>query len=43
MSASKMRAAVANDDFKSFRMGTPELNDKDSRAMFQDVKKGMKL
>jgi len=43
MSASKMRAAVADDDFKSFRMGTPELSDKDSRAMFQDVKKGMKL
>jgi len=44
MSASKMRAAAVAGDFKSFRMGTPKtLSDADTKKMFNDIRKGMKL
>ena len=42
MSASKMRKAVMDDDFESFRKGTPsELDDGDTRALFDAVRQGM--
>ena len=42
MSASKMRKAVVDDDFESFRRGTPkELDDGDTRALFDAVRQGM--
>jgi len=42
MSASKMRKAVVDDDFDSFRRGTPkELDDGDTRALFDAVRQGM--
>jgi len=42
MSASKMRKAVIDDDFESFRKGTPkELDDGDTRALFDAVRQGM--
>ena len=42
MSASKMRKAVIDDDFKSFRRGTPnKLNDADAQALFNAVRQGM--
>jgi len=42
MSASKMRKAVADDDFKSFRKGTPkDLDDGDTQALFDAVRQGM--
>ena len=42
MSASKMRKAVIDDDFKSFRSGTPkELDDGDTKALFDAVRQGM--
>ena len=44
MSASKMRKAVVDDDFDSFRRGTPkELDDGDARSLFDAVRQGMKL
>ena len=44
MSASKMRAAAVAGDFKSFRMGTPTtLSDADTKKMFNDIRKGMRL
>ena len=44
MSASKMRAAAVDGDFRSFRMGTPpSLSDADTKKMFNDIRKGMKL
>ena len=44
MSASKMRKAVIDDDFDSFRRGTPkELDDGDTQALFDAVRSGMKL
>ena len=44
MSASKMRKAVADDDFDSFRKGTPkELNDSETQSLFDAVFNGMKL
>jgi hypothetical protein len=44
MSASKMRKAVMDDDFNSFRKGTPKvLNDADTQALFNAVRQGMKL
>ena len=44
MSASKMRAAAVSGAFKSFRMGTPtSLSDEDTKKMFNDIRKGMKL
>ena len=44
MSASKMRKAVVDDDFKAFRSGTPkELNDGDTQALFDAVRAGMKI
>ena len=42
MSATKMRQAVINNDYKSFKMGTG-LNDRDSQELFYTVKKGMEL
>jgi len=44
MSASKMRKAVQDDDFDSFRRGTPkELDDGDTQALFDAVRTGMKI
>ena len=44
MSASKMRAAAVEGDYKTFRMGTPEsLSDADTKKMFNDIRKGMRL
>ena len=44
MSASKMRKAVSEDDFESFRKGTPkELDDGDTTALFDAVRTGMKI
>ena len=44
MSASKMRKAVMDDDFESFRKGTPKkLDDGDTQALFNAVRTGMKL
>jgi len=42
MSASKMRKAVIEDDFKSFRRGTPKtLDDGETQALFNAVRQGM--
>ena len=42
MSASKMRKAVVDDDFDSFRRGTPKtLDDGDARSLFDAVRQGM--
>ena len=42
MSASKMRKAVVDGDFKAFRRGTPkDLNDGDTQALFDAVRSGM--
>jgi len=42
MSASKMRKAVVDDDFESFRKGTPKtLDDGDARSLFDAVRQGM--
>jgi hypothetical protein len=42
MSASKMRKAVIEDDFDSFRRGTPKtLDDGDTQALFDAVRQGM--
>jgi phosphopantetheine adenylyltransferase len=42
MSASKMRKAVVDDDFKSFRRGTPKtLDDGDTQTLFDAVRQGM--
>jgi hypothetical protein len=44
MSASKMRKAVLDDDFDSFRKGTPkELDDGDTKALFNAVRSGMSV
>ena len=44
MSASKMRKAVIDGDFDSFRRGTPkELDDGDTQALFDAVRSGMKV
>ncbi len=43
MSASKMRKAVMDDDYDSFRRGTPkELDDGDTTSLFDAVRAGMK-
>jgi len=42
MSASKMRKAVMDDDFKSFRRGTPKsLDDGETQSLFNAVRQGM--
>ena len=42
MSASKMRKAVMDDDFNSFRRGTPKtFDDGDTQALFNAVRQGM--
>ena len=42
MSASKMRKAVIDNDFDSFRRGTPKtLDDGDTQALFDAVRRGM--
>ncbi len=42
MSASKMRKAVMDDDFESFRRGTPKsLDDGETQALFNAVRQGM--
>ena len=44
MSASKMRKAVMDDDFESFRRGTPKtLDDGDTQSLFDAVRQGMKV
>ena len=44
MSASKMRKAVVDGDFDAFRSGTPkELDDGDTRSLFDAVRAGMKI
>ena len=44
MSASKMRKAVVDGDFKAFRRGTPkDLDDGDTQALFDAVRSGMKI
>ena len=44
MSASKMRKAVADDDFDSFKRGLPKgTKDADTQAVFDAVRTGMKL
>jgi len=44
MSASKMREAAVEGDYKTFRKGIPSsLNDKDTKKMFNDIRKGMRL
>jgi hypothetical protein len=44
MSASKMRKAVIDDDFNSFRKGTPKtLNDGETQALFNAVRQGMQV
>ena len=44
MSASKMRKAVMDDDFKSFRRGTPKtLDDGDTQTLFDLIRQGMKV
>ena len=44
MSASKMRKAVVDDDFESFRRGTPtSIKDADTQALYDAVRTGMKI
>ena len=44
MSASKMRAAVAEGDYDSFKMGvTPTVSEKDCHTLYKAVAKGMKI
>ena len=43
MSASKLRAAAAENDFKTFKSGMPRrANAADVQALFQDIQRGMK-
>ena len=41
MSASKMREMAKNNDFRTFKTGLTNLNDRDSKQLFNAVKKGM--
>ena len=41
ISASKMREMAKNNDYRSFKSGVPNLSDRDSKALFDAVKKGM--
>ena len=41
MSASKMREMAKNNDYRSFKQGVPNLSDRDSKQLFDAVKKGM--
>jgi hypothetical protein len=44
MSASKMRKAVLDNDFTTFRRGTPKtLSDAETQALFDQVRQGMKV
>jgi len=44
MSASKMRKAVMDNDFRSFRRGTPKtLEDADTQGLFNAVRQGMQI
>ena len=44
MSASKMRSAVADDDYKAFRSGTPKaLSDAETQALIDATRRGLKL
>jgi hypothetical protein len=44
MSASKMRKAAAENDFETFRRGVPKkLDDKETKKLFNDVRKGMEI
>jgi len=44
MSASKLRKAVADDDFKGFKSGMPKgVKDADTQAIFDAVRTGMKI
>ena len=39
MSASKMREMAKNNDYRSFKQGVPNLSDRDSKQLFDAVKK----
>ena len=41
MSASKMREMAKNNDYRSFKQGVTNLSDRDSKQLFDAVKKGM--
>ena len=41
MSASKMREMAKKNDYRNFKTGVPNLSDRDSKALFDAVKKGM--
>jgi hypothetical protein len=44
MSATKMRKAATDNDYQSFTMGVPKsMSDKDTRKLFNDVRRGMGL
>ncbi len=43
MSASKMRQAAVEGDFKTFSSGIPNLSDKDKKQLMNDIRKGMRL
>ena len=43
MSASKMRAAAFNNDYKSFSAGVPGTDDATKKKLFKDVRKGLNL
>ena len=44
MSASKQRANAQENDYTAFSQGVPKnMNDKDTRKLFNDVRKGMGL
>ena len=43
MSASKLRKAVVDDDYKAFKKGLPKINDGEAMALFNAVRIGMKI
>ena len=43
MSASKLRKAVVDDDYKGFKKGLPKIGDGDAMALFNAVRQGMKI
>ncbi len=43
LSASKMRAAVVNKDFNTFKLGVPDLSNTDAKLLYTATKKGMNI
>ncbi len=43
MSASKLRKAVVDDDYRAFKRGLPKIDDGDAMALFNAVRIGMKI